>query len=324
LVAFSVVGQPLPLAQFPDLCRWTHRVAFSPYAMPGSRELGESLRATFAAGCAAALMENHGVVTCGRDLPEAFFRLEELERLATILLGGARLGAPRPLGDAQMQEARSRIACSWESLALDTGPQAAAREELADYVRRAHGRGLFGARIGAFSRRCGQGFLIGPDGGDNATVQPADLVYLEGNRCEHGKTPDAMSPVHQAVYAVHAEVGSVATALPPNLMAFAASGAPLDTRIIPEAYLLLKHVPTLPFPARFDGAQVAEALDANTPVALIESACVVVTGTSPRAVFDRLEVAEFTARSVLDARAIGRLHPISDAILAEICRVFGC
>jgi L-fuculose-phosphate aldolase len=209
-------------------------------------------------------------------------------------------------------------------MSVAIGPQSATREELAGYVRRAHGRGLLGARAGAFSCRCGNGFLVTPDGGDNAALAAPDLVYVEGERCEDGKTPDAMTPLHQAVYAAHAQVGSVATALPPNLMAFAASGAPLDTRIIPEAYLLLKHVPTLPFPARFDGAQVAEALDANTPVALIESACVVVTGTSPRAVFDRLEVAEFTARSVLDAGAIGRLRPMSDAILAEICRVFGC
>jgi L-fuculose-phosphate aldolase len=323
LVAFSIVGRPLPLTQFPDLCRWTNRVAVSPYAMPGSRELGENLRATFASGCDAALMENHGAVTCGRDLLEAFFRLEALECLATILVAGIRLGPLRPLGEARMQEARDRMACAWESFAFDSGTQSAAREDLADYLRRAHGRGLLGGRTGAFSCRCGQGFLIGPDGGDNATMQAGDLVYVEGNRCEHGRTPDAMTPLHQAVYAADAQVRSVATALPPNLMAFAASGSPLDTRIIPEAYLFLKCVPVLPFQARFDGAQVAEALDAGRPVALIESACAVVTGASPLAVFERLDVAELTARSVLDARAIGPLRPMSDEVLQEICRSFG-
>jgi L-fuculose-phosphate aldolase len=292
--------------------------------MPGSQQLGEHLRATFATGCDAALMENHGAVTCGRDLPEAFHRLAALERLATILLSGARLGPLRPLGEAEMQDARGRMAGAWESIAVDSGAQQATRAELVDYVRRAHGRGLLRAGAGALSCRCGRGFLIVPDGADHAVLAADDLVYVEGDGCESGKVPDAMTPLHHAVYAVHPHVQSVATALPKSLMAFAASGIPLDARTIPEAYIFLKSVPTLPFAARFDGAQVAEAVHAKAPVALVESACAVVTGASPFAVFDRLEVAEFTARSVLDAGALGRIRPMSDAILEEICRVYGC
>ena len=324
LVAFSVVGQRLPLNQFPDLCRWANRVEVSPYAIPGSEQLGEHLAATFSTGCDATLMENHGAVTVGRDLLEAFHRLDALEHLATILLGGARLGALRPLGDAEMQDAQSRMAKTWESIAVDSGPQRAMREELADYVRRAHGRKLLGARAGAFSCRCGAGFLVVPDGADNAILQAADLVYVEGEGCEGGKLPDAMTPLHQAVYAAHAHVHAMATALPPSLMAFAASGTPFDARTIPEAYIFLKSVPTLPFAARFDPRQVAQALDDRTPALLIENACALVTGASPFAVFDRLEVAEFTARSALDARAIGRLKPMSDKVLEEICKVYKC
>lgn len=326
LVAFSVVGAPLPLRQFPDLCRWVNRVAFAPYAIPGSHQLGEHLRATFATGCDATLMENHGAVTCGRDLPEAFYRLEALEHLAKILLCGARLGPLQPLGEDRMADARARIAGTptWESLAVDRGAQRVVREELADYVRRAHGRGLLGARASALSRRCGQGILVVPDGADNATLAADELVYVAGEGCEAGKLPHAMTPLHQAVYQAHAHVMSVATALPPHLMAFAASGVPFDTRTIPEAYIFLKSVPTVPFTARFDGARVAEVLGEKTPVALIENACAVVTGASAFAVFDRLEVAEHTARSVLDASALGRLRPLSDDILAEICRVYRC
>jgi L-fuculose-phosphate aldolase len=324
LVAFSVVGRRLPQSQFPDLCRWVNRVEISPYAIPGSAQLGEHLATTFATGCDATLMENHGAVTVGRDLLEAYHRLAALEHLATILLGGARLGALRPLGDEQMRDARIGMARTWEPTRVDLGPQSAIREELASYVRRAHGRGLLGARAGAFSCRCGQGFLVAPDGGDNATLAAEDLVYVEGDRCASGKTPDAMTPLHQAVYAAHGHVLSLATALPASLMAFAASGTPFDARTIPEAYIFLKSVPSLPFAARFDPAQVVEALAAKTPALLIENACAVVTGASPFAVFDRLEVAEFTARSALDARAIGRLKPMSDEILEEICRVYNC
>ena len=53
LVAFSVVGKPPPLSQFPDLCRWVNRVGFAPYALPGSEKLGQVLGETFATGCDA-------------------------------------------------------------------------------------------------------------------------------------------------------------------------------------------------------------------------------------------------------------------------------
>lgn len=324
LVAFSVVGQPLALDQFPDLCRWVNRVGFCPYVIPGSRELGERLAETFATGCDAALLENHAAVACGRTLVEAFHRLEALEHLATILLAAARLGARRARGDAEMQSALGRMKRTWETCEVDAGSQDAARAELADYVRRSHERGLLGSLTGAFSRRCGAGLLIAPDGADSANLPAEDLVYVEGDRCEAGKTPNAMVELHQAIYRAHPHVESIATPLSPNLMAFAATGIAFDARTIPEAYIFLKTVPTLPFAARWDGAVAAQALGEKTPVALVESACAVVTGASPFAVFDRMEVAEQTARSILDAGGIGRLRPMADEALQEICRVYGC
>jgi L-fuculose-phosphate aldolase len=324
LVAFSVVGKSLVLNQFPDLCRWVNRVGYSPYAIPGSHRLGQVLGDTFATGCDAALMENHGAVVCGRDLMQAFHRFEALEHLATILLTGARLGELRVRSDLEMKDASDRMHRAWEPFAVDTVVQSSLRKELAEFVRRAYGRGLLGGLTGALSCRCGEGLLIQPSGVDAATITAEDLVFVEGDQCEPAKTPNAMVEIHQAIYRAHAGVGSVATALPPCLMGFAASGVPFDARTIPEAYIFLKSVETLPFAARFDGAMVARAVGEKTPMALVESACAVITGASPFAVFDRLEVAECTARSILDSAAIGRLKPMPDNLLKEICEVYGC
>lgn len=323
LVAFSVVGKALPLRQFPDLCRSIGRVGFAPYAVPGSKRLGQVLAETFASGCDATLMENHGAVAGGRTLGEAFHRFEALEHLATILLAGARLGELRPRTEPEMTSAVAGMQRTWASLAMPGG-QSAKREELADFVRRAHGRALLGSLAGTFSCRCGDGLLVTPDGGDAADMTADALVYVEGDRCEGGKVPNPMVELHQAVYAGQPHVHAVATALPPHLMAFAATGRPFDARTIPEAYMFLKSVPTLPYAARFDGALVAEALDAKTPMALLESACALVTGATPFAVFDRLEIAEFTARSILDSAGIGPLRPMSADALAEVCRAYGC
>ncbi len=324
LVAFSVTGKPLALNQFPDLCRWVNGVGFAPYAIPGSNKLAELLAEHFSTGCDAVVMENHSAVVCGRDLLESFHRLEAMEHYATILLAGARLGPLRARSEAEMRDALASQQRSWKTHDVDSAPQESQRAELADYVRRAHGRGLLGSLAGAFSSRCGAGLLITPDGVDHADLGAEDLVYVEGERCQAGKTPSTLTELHQAIYGARPFVHSIATALPPHLMAFAATGVDFDARTIPEAYIFLKSVPTLPFEARFAGERVAEVLNEKTPMALIESACAVFTGASPFAVFDRMEVAEFTAHSVIDAGAIGRLKPMPDDVLQEICQVYGC
>lgn len=323
LVALSVVGKPLALDQFPDLCRWIDRVGMTSYAVPGSKKLGELLGATFASGCNATVMENHGAVACGKNLMEAFYRFEAMEHLSTILIGAARLGDLRRRSDVA-RRAAAETEPSWEAMQVDAASQSAERAVLADYVRRSYARNLLGSVAGAFSVRCGAGLLIAADGVDSAAVQPEQLVYVEGQSCEPGKRPNRMAELHQAIYRARPHVQAIATALPPNLMAFAATGVSFDARTIPEAYMFLKTVPTLPFDARSDGVLTATALDETTPVVLVESACAVVTGASPFAVFDRLEVAESTARSILDASAIGGMKPLADDVLEEIRRVYGC
>jgi L-fuculose-phosphate aldolase len=318
LVAFSLLGRPLPLDQFPDLCRWVNRVEVSPFAHPGSPQLGENLRATFSSGCDAALMEKHGAVTCGPDLHQAFCRLAVLERLAAIKLAAVRLGPFLPLGESSMRAAYQRSSTPWENVAVDLDAQAPVRAELVQSIHRAHDRGLSCTQGGAFSCRCGHGLLIEPDGADHALVQPPDLVYVEGERCQAGKIPDVAVRLHQAVYQAHAHVRAMATAMPIHLMAFLAGAAAFDTRVMTEAYMFLRSVPRLPFTARLHGQQVAEALGPKTPMAVIENACAVVTESSPFMVLDRLEIAEFTARSLFNAHALGQPQPMSDAVLAKL------
>ena len=319
LAAFCVASKPVPLDQFPDLGRWVGRVEVSSYAHPGSRELGDGLGATFASGCEAALMERHGAVTCGRNLHEAFCRLDVLEHLAAIQLVATRLGSRRVLDGGQLQGVQA--GGRWEERLVDIATQTKARVELVDTIRRAYGRHLLCAQGGAFSCRCGKGFLVEPEGADHGTVTAADLVYVEGESCEFGKIPDATAPLHRDIYQAQAHVHAVATAFPPHLMAFAATDVAFDTHIMTESTMILKAVARLPFEARLDPVLVAQALGSKACLALIENACVVATGDSPFTVLDRLEVAEFTARSIVGARVIGQPHPMSDAVLAGIARI---
>ena len=67
-------------------------VPVAPFAMPSTREVPESIR-PFVAHHSAVLLANHGALAWGRDLWEAFDRMETVEQTAKIyawvqLLGG--------------------------------------------------------------------------------------------------------------------------------------------------------------------------------------------------------------------------------------------
>ncbi len=80
-------------------------VPLAKYATTGTGEVAASL-GPFLRGHEAILMANHGAVTYGNDLLEAFLRMETVEHLAHIELVAHQLGSPRPLSVNQIEQVR--------------------------------------------------------------------------------------------------------------------------------------------------------------------------------------------------------------------------
>lgn len=72
-----------------------------PYGTPSTDELADAL-IPFLADHDAFLLANHGALTLGRSVAEAYFRMETLERLAQITLWADLAGGGRPLGTAEL------------------------------------------------------------------------------------------------------------------------------------------------------------------------------------------------------------------------------
>ena len=116
----------------------------------------------------------------------------------------------------------------------------------------------------------------------------------------------------------------VIIAHPPSIMAFAVTGQPFDSRTIPECYIMLRNVPTLPFGATFlEPEKTATVFGPGTPLALVRNDCVIVTGNGLIQAFDRLEVAEYSARALVACRDLGPVVMIDAAQVAEIDKAFG-
>jgi L-fuculose-phosphate aldolase len=103
--AFACSGRALDELICQEAAMTLGPVPLARYATTGTDEVAASLRPLIP-GHEAVLLANHGAVTCGSSLADAFFRMETLEHLAQIRLAAEQLGACRTLEQEQMDRLR--------------------------------------------------------------------------------------------------------------------------------------------------------------------------------------------------------------------------
>jgi L-fuculose-phosphate aldolase len=329
LVAFSLVHQVPNTRLFHQARHVCGEVGFAPYQLPGSEALGTTVAETFAQGHDSVILENHGVVTAGRTFQEAFRRFETLEFTAKTIIKARLLGSEvRFLTDDQLALEQGRAGNPEEfQRSYPSSGENEVRRRLAEFVLRAYRQRLFISTQGSYSARVDSAsFVITPYQVDRATLGAPELVLIRDGRSEAGKPPSRAAAIHDAIYRRHPEVGAVINAYPVNATAFSVTGVPLDSRTIPESYLVVRHVGRAPFGLQFgDGRDLAQLLSPEQPAIVMENDGVLVTGSDMLEAFDRLEVLESTAEAIINARAVGELRPLSDDVTRELdAAFFGC
>ncbi|GAB4430368.1 MAG: class II aldolase/adducin family protein [Bacteroidia bacterium] len=325
LVSFSIVRQIPDTNVIPQARHICGRVGYAPYRLPGSAELGASIASQFALSYDSVIMENHGTVVGGTDLSEAYQRLETLEFCARTLIRAHQIDRPYPLSERQIDdyEAHMPQMDTFEHLRPDT-LEKEQRHEICHIIHRAIRQRLMISTYGTVSLRLrGSDFLITPYGTDRAMLQPQDLVLVRDRQQEHGKHASRATLLHADIYEAHPEIHCIISTQSPHATAFAVAGRSIDTRTIPESYILLKDIPVLPFGSQYAGEGIVpRVISHETPIALIQNEALLVSGRSLLEAFDRLEVAEFSACALIDSMALGRMVPIDEAGIEDLRRKF--
>lgn len=83
--SFAIAGIGLDKAVLPEAVVQLGTVPIAKYATPGTQEVPDSI-APFCKDYNGVLLANHGALSWGRDVTEAFYRLESMEYYATILM----------------------------------------------------------------------------------------------------------------------------------------------------------------------------------------------------------------------------------------------
>ena len=99
-------------------------IPLASYATPGTADLSESLR-PFIADYDAILMANHGVVSYGKDLEDAYLKMETVEHFAKIMLVAHQLGGAQSLSKPDLRklmEARTKYEGNRSTSKRPVGP----------------------------------------------------------------------------------------------------------------------------------------------------------------------------------------------------------
>lgn len=310
MVAYSIVRKVPDISAFPELKACIGSVGMAEYGLTGSEELGEKIAKVFAEGCNVAELENHGLVVGSTDIESAYQMFEAMDFSARIGIGASRLGGAKnenPSGKGLTDENMEKPKDPSTEIPQE---DRAVCEKLCEMVRRAWHQKLLYAGLGVFSARAESGTIYYiPQGTDQSAAGILDIRKLE-------QTGDSL---HAKIYRTHPGIGSVVTAFPPELMAFAVTGTKFSSRIIPEIYMVMQDVVSLP-QAQYAGKpdEIAAVFDGRTSVAVLEGDGVIVTAPSLLKAYDRLEVAEYSARAILESSQLGNIVEITEKQVDEI------
>lgn len=326
LVAFSIVRQCPSLDLIPTVRRVCPDVRIATYAVPGSEALGANVGAVFADGCDIAILENHGVCVGAPDMFTAFQRFETLNYTASLEVLGRKVGNIHELPADAYRMSETNFHTKMDDFIPNSrsSEELAARRDMITLIHRSYQMGLFTATHGTYSVRLADGsFVITPFNYDRAYLEEDDLVRVKAGMKELGKTPSRAVHLHEKIYETHPDIQAILLAHPVHAMAFAVTDAAFDARTIPESYILLRDVKKIPYEEIYTNPdQMAKEFAPSCPAVMVENDCVIVTGGSLLQAFDRLEVMESTAHSIISAQEIGPIVHITDPEIEEIKEAF--
>jgi L-fuculose-phosphate aldolase len=140
---FAAARQALDACVFPEVIVGLGAIPLAEYATPSTPEVAASLT-PHVTSADAILLANHGVVTYGKDLYDAYFKMEKVEHAAHITFVARMLGGEKALSSEQVEKLRaisqqaygkdftSKPACDTEDASSDQVPT---DEEIRSIVR---------------------------------------------------------------------------------------------------------------------------------------------------------------------------------------------
>jgi len=103
--AFATANKKLPENILPEIILFVGEIALAEYIPTGVAPEWTKL-AKYIKSSDAVILKNHGLLTLGKDMKEAYFRMEAVEHFARIAFYGNNLGGLKPLDKQEVMRLR--------------------------------------------------------------------------------------------------------------------------------------------------------------------------------------------------------------------------
>ncbi|WP_422926156.1 class II aldolase/adducin family protein [Singulisphaera sp. PoT] len=101
--AFAVAHEPIPKCTMPEFEVFLGEVAISPYETPGTQAFADTV-IPYVKDTDVILLANHGTITAGSDLMDAYFKTEIIDAYCRILILTKQLGQVNYYSDEKAAE----------------------------------------------------------------------------------------------------------------------------------------------------------------------------------------------------------------------------
>jgi L-fuculose-phosphate aldolase len=101
--AFAVAHEPIPKCILPEFEVFLGEVAISPYETPGTQAFADTVL-PYVRDTETILLANHGTITYGSDLEDAYFKTEIIDAYCRILILAKQLGTINYYSDEKAAE----------------------------------------------------------------------------------------------------------------------------------------------------------------------------------------------------------------------------
>ena len=292
-------------------------VADSKYDLPGSLSLGDIVKAKFDEGYNSVMMHNHGATVGAEDLEIAYRKYETLDNLCATLINASILGGVKKCDnhcDYSIQiEAK---ACKF------TKEESEMADQMAGFIKRSFYQKLMSTTLGTLCVKMDNGdILFNPDSIGRDKIEGADIAkYSKGKFYNVSDKQADYLKIAVSIFDSIKEAKVCFISMPNATMGFSVSHKYFDSKLIPESYIMLKNAVQLE--CGVTAENIAGNMGVTKPLAIINNECVITIGKNLTKAFDRLEVTDYSARSIISACNIAQITPINDEQSAEIDRTF--
>lgn len=334
LVGFSLLREAPDIMLMPQVADELGEVVIAQYGCPGTTTLRDNVLKALESNkrARAIILENHGAfVISEKGMQNAFGLFQDLE-FCGKLQARASLFAQEKYNrlDEKILEkyiqARNDCLIKIQSQARYKGSQTEKpdsgeslsienlKESVIKFMNRGYKRKLFTQNMGTIALRVSENsFLITTDESDNCSLSKTDIVLVKSSKDgETGKLqfegeyegkPHPSVFMAEQIFRENPDVEAIILSVPENAMIYSITDENFNLRTIPECYMVVKsEIEKFPAGSLYNmNSGLDKYIKERGQVGILRNEGFVSTGESLLQAFDRLEVLEASAKSVIEA-----------------------